>query len=79
MLLSRNLILQGFLEFGGKSCKREITFAIHQISVYNECRLLEILLQKNTNASIVLKMVAIFPFLTYTIDEGGVGRDDSKY
>ena len=31
MLLSRNLILQGFLKSGSKSCKLEVTFAIHRI------------------------------------------------
>lgn len=30
MLISRNLILQGFLKSGSKSCKPEVTFAIHQ-------------------------------------------------
>lgn len=29
MLISRNLILQGFLKSGSKSCKPEVTFAIH--------------------------------------------------
>lgn len=31
MLISRNLILQGFLKSGRKSCKPEVTFAIHQL------------------------------------------------
>ena len=30
MLISRNLILQGFLKSGSKSCKPEVTFAIHR-------------------------------------------------
>ena len=30
MLISRDLILQGFLKSGSKSCKPEVTFAIHR-------------------------------------------------
>ena len=45
MLISRNLILQGFLKSGSKSCKPEVTFAIHQlyiIQIENDERLVQI-------------------------------------
>lgn len=36
MLISRNLILQGFLKSGSKSCKPEVTFAIHHVGAKYE-------------------------------------------
>ena len=41
MLISRNLILQGFLKSGSKSCKPEVTFAIH-LQIENDERLVQI-------------------------------------
>ena len=41
MLISRNLILQGFLKSGSKSCKPEVTFAIHQEKIDPHPELIE--------------------------------------
>ena len=47
MLISRNLILQGFLKSGSKSCKPEVTFAIHPVSRRLTERLSQIYIKKS--------------------------------